>query len=405
MPAIPTEGTMAPWAWTKRVLVLCFALLGLALALGMPFSFAWLYQSGDLAVERAVEAQQEGFALYGPGWGLEDRQRLAYGIRLHAARKPAVLVLGSASAGQFRQPLFSRPVVNMAGTASSLPELAAALDQALAVHRPEVVLIGIDFWWFAPAWDAHPLRRADLPAEGAGYLDGALRRPWQWLLQGRISLRQFLSPLWLGMRKDRFGARAQCLGDGFGPDGAWYPFSLLKAALPPEPGFAGALRRLDARIGEFAPCPAGPGEAHIDAFADVYYRIKGRGMLPLVYLSPLASPLSSRLKADPGAYRHLFGLKQALAARGIDLLDASAPETCGIQDCEFLDGLRMGEVASCRLLREFANARPELLAYVDMERVSRTLNEWPGHAFVRDERIDPGFETDFLGLGCRKRTP
>ena len=54
MPAIPTEGTMAPWAWTKRVLVLCFALLGLALALGMPFSFAWLYQSGDLAVERAV---------------------------------------------------------------------------------------------------------------------------------------------------------------------------------------------------------------------------------------------------------------------------------------------------------------------------------------------------------------
>ena len=101
----------------------------------------------------------------------------------------------------------------------------------------------------------------------------------------------------------------------------------------------------------------------------------------------------------------LFGLKQALAARGIDLLDASAPETCGIQDCEFLDGLHMGEVASCRLLREFANARPELLAYVDMERVSRTLNEWPGHAFVRDERIDPGFETDFLGLGCRKRTP
>ena len=61
--------------------------------------------------------------------------------------------------------------------------------------------------------------------------------------------------------------------------------------------------------------------------------------------------------------------------------------------------------ASSRLLREFASARPELLAYVDMERVSRTLNEWPGHAFVRDERVDAGYETDFLGLGCRKRTP
>ena len=405
MPAIPTEGTLSPWAWTKRVLVLSCALLGLALALGVPFSFAWLYQSGDLAVERAVEAQRQGFALYGPGWEIEDRQRLAYGLKLHGDRKPAVLVLGSASAGQFRQAYFSKPAVNMAGTATSLPELAAVLDQALAVHRPEVVLIGIDFWWFSPAWDAAPLRRAELSAEGAGYLDGVLRRPWQWLLQGRISLRQFLSPLWLGMRDDRFGAKAQCLGDGFGPDGSWHPFSLLKAAPPAEPGFAGALRRLNARIGEFAPCPGGPGEAHVDAFADIYYRIKGRGMLPLVYLSPLASPLASRLSEDPEAYSHLFGLRKALAARGIDLLDASAPGACGIQDCEFLNGLAMGEVASCRLLREFASARPELLAYVDMERVSRTLNEWPGHAFVRDERVDAGYETDFLGLGCRKRTP
>ena len=405
MPAVPTEGTMAPWAWTKRVLALCCMLLALALALGAPFSFAWLYQSGDLAVERAAEAQQEGFALYGPGWGLMKRQELAYKLRLLEARRPAVLVLGSASAGQFRQPLFTRPAVNMAGTASSLPELAAVLDLALAVHRPEVVLIGIDFWWFSPAWDAEPLRRAEISPEGAGYLDGVLRRPWQWLLQGRISLKQCLSPLWLGMRRDRFGAQAQCLGDGFGPDGSWYPFSRLKGAPPAESGFSGALRRQQARIGEFAPCPEGPGQAHVDAFADVYYRIKGRGMLPVVYLSPLASPLYARLKADPGAYSHLFALRQALAARGIEVIDATAPEALGIGDCEFLDAFRMGEVASCRLLREFASSRSELLAYVDMERVSRTLNEWQGHAFVRDERADPGFETDFLGLGCRKRTP
>jgi len=396
---------MTPWAWVKRVIAAFASLLGLALVMGMPFSFAWIYQSGDLAVERAVEAQQEGFALYGPGWGLLKCQELAYKLRLHELRKPAVLVLGSASGRQFRQPFFTRPVVNMAGTAHSLSELAASLDAALRIHRPEVVLIGIDFWWFSPAWEADPLRRVQLAANGAGYLDGALRRPWQWLVQGRISLKQFLAPLWHGMRDDRFGARAQCLGDGFGPDGSWYPFSRLKERVPAEPGFGRVLRRQQARLREFAPCPAGPGQAHVDAFADVYYRIKARGMLPIVYISPLASPVYARLKADPEAYSHLFGLKDALASRGIAVLDASSAEASGIQDCEFLDALRMGEVASCRLLREVASARLELLSYIDMERVSRTLNEWAGHAFVRDERADAGFETDFLGLGCRKRTP
>ena len=98
-------------------------------------------------------------------------------------------------------------------------------------------------------------------------------------------------------------------------------------------------------------------------------------------------------------------LKNALMARGIEVLDASDPRTLGITDCEFLDGLRVGEVGCDRILHELTNRWPELLSYVNMEKLNRVLNEWPGHAWVRDERVSDAFETDFLKMGCLKKTP
>ena len=91
-------------AFIRRfVIVLCSFCLAAAV-LAVPFSLAWLYQSGDLAIDRAIGAQEgDGFALYGPGWGLEEREAQPYKLKLYAGRKPDVLVLGSSSAPCFRR--------------------------------------------------------------------------------------------------------------------------------------------------------------------------------------------------------------------------------------------------------------------------------------------------------------
>ena len=154
-------------AFIRRFAIVFCSFCLAAAVLAVPFSFAWLYQSGDLAIDRAIGAQEgDGFALYGPGWGIEEREAQPYKLKLYAGRKPDVLVLGSSSALSLRSSVFSGSMVNMAGTASSLSTLRASLDAALRIHKPQAIILAVDFWWFAPAWERASIR--------PGYTEGAV---------------------------------------------------------------------------------------------------------------------------------------------------------------------------------------------------------------------------------------
>ena len=123
--------------------------------------------------------------------------------------------------------MFSGSMVNMAGTASSLSTLRASLDAALRIHKPQAIILAVDFWWFSPAWEKDPFEERSLPRRELQYGPDTLKAPWTWLMHRRISLGQFFAPLYGGFREDRFGARAQWDSEGFGPDGSWYPLARL----------------------------------------------------------------------------------------------------------------------------------------------------------------------------------
>lgn len=434
-------GTMAAGAWLRLFFRNLALLVAAGLVLGVPFSIAWLWQSGDLALERAVSAgnaPQEGpegtgghLVLFGPGQPLSEAQLLDYKLALCRAAAPSVVVLGSKAALGLRGELFTRPMVNMAGTASSLGGLAASLDSLLKVRRPEVVILALDFWWFSAT---RPSPAPSPASSGFELAPDTLGLPWKALLSGRITAGQFFAPLYLGFRDERFGLEAQFFDEGFGPDGSWYPTRLVNGEAPADRQFGRTLERVALGVGEFCPVerPAAPAArdgapgapapygqaaeaaarrstagidpAAIDAFADVYFRIRARGALPVAYISPLAGPVYARLQEAEERYPQLFALSQALAARGIPVLDAGNPGLVSAANCEFLDGVTPGEVACSRLLRGLVNNEPRLLAYVNMERLTRQVNEWAGHAQVRDPRVSRAFEGDFLGLGCIKKT-
>lgn len=143
----------APDGWLKRFflsLVILALLAGLLLL--VPWAVCWLTASGELDQEEVVARQAQGeFVLFGPGLAQDI---MAYKLALYAAVKPEVVVLGSSRAGNVRAAFFERPFVNMAGAAMDLESLRLLVDRMLAVHRPRVVLLGLDFWWLtagAPA--------------------------------------------------------------------------------------------------------------------------------------------------------------------------------------------------------------------------------------------------------------
>lgn len=388
--------------------LLAIGLLGLLLFLViLPLAFIWVYQSGDSGVERAVAVQARGeFAIFGSGI---SQDFVDYKLRLYEAVKPEIVAIGSSRVMQFRGAWFRQKFLNMGGVAGNLGVLRSTLDAMLAAHKPKAVIIGLDFWWFLPQWEKDPHERIPPSSGTYNYNFASLKKPFEWWLEGKISFRELGAPLLgifgKGFRADRYGIMAQQTNDGFGPDGSWYytaEITGLKYAY--DYRFHDTLQCIERGIKAFYHAPAGcsgPSEAHLDAFAEIWCRLRSRGIKVFVFLPPLAGQTLAAMNAKD--YPHLFKLCAALQERGIDVADFTNPALLAGGDCEFIDGFHGGEVFYARILRALADRWPALLPYINMEKLDIIIRNWRGNAFVRNERVTALHEVDFLGIGCQKK--
>ena len=401
-------------AFLKRFFALLLGLVLAACLLVVPYTCWWLHSSGDLAVERAVKNQAAGrFALFGSG---VSQDFVDYKLQLYAAVKPQVVALGSSRVMQFRGAYFRRPFLNVGGTAGNLPVLRSTLDAMLRLHRPEAVILGLDFWWFMPRWNPDPFKEEPPTSGSYVYNLDSLKKPWTWLLEGKISWRDLLGPVLPrslgGFREDRYGIMAQQTDDGFGSDGSWYYTGEITGQKRPfDYRFEDTLKQVRYGIKAFAPSPplkdsrdvGGISTAHLDAFAEIYCRLKARGIATYVFIAPLSITALDALRAREEDYPHLFRLRDALLARGIEVMDFTDPRTFAATDCEFVDGFHGGEVVYARILRDMADRWSSLLAYVDMDKINAVIRDWRGHALVPDPRLTDRPEVDFMRSDCPKR--
>ncbi|MBD5641220.1 MAG: hypothetical protein HDQ91_02210 [Desulfovibrio sp.] len=384
---------------------------GLALLTALvlaPLSFLWLYQSGDSGVERAAEAQASGtFALFGSGI---SQDFIEYKLMLYKAIKPEIVAIGSSRVMQFRGAWFRESFLNMGGVAGNLAVLRSTIDAMLKISRPKAVILGIDFWWFLPQWEKDPHETARLASGTYNYSFANLKKPWEWLLEGKISFRQLGAPILgifgKGFRADRFGIMAQQTDDGFGPDGSWYytaEITGMKQA--PDYQFQDTLRNIGNGSRAFYHADkgqAGPAQSHVEAFAEIWCRLRSRGIQTFVFMPPLAARTLAAM--GQGDYPHLYRLREAFLECGMDVADLTNPALLGSDDCEFVDGFHGGEILYARILRALAERWPALLAYVNMEKIDAIVRDWQGHALAADARLTKRPEIDFLGLGCQKRS-
>ncbi|MBR4742423.1 MAG: hypothetical protein IK079_05970 [Desulfovibrio sp.] len=365
--------------------------------------------SGDLAVERACAEQSSDFAIFGSG---VSQDFVDYKLQLYEKVRPTIVTIGSSRVMQFRNFGFEKSFLNMGGVAGNLAVLRSTLEAMLAVHKPEVVLLGLDFWWFMPEWHKNPFLPE--PVTKGSYQVGleALKKPWYWLLSGKISCAEFFWPVTSlfgsGFRAHRYGIMAQQTDDGFGSDGSWYYSAELTGQKKPfDYQFQNTLRQVEYGIKAFYQVEKGRliSEAHLDAFAEIYCRLRSRGIHTFVFLPPLSQRVLEAMKVRFEHYPHLFLLANALKDRGIQVLDATDPRRLGSSDCEFIDGFHGGEVTYLRLLRQMSDQWPGLLVYLNMDKIQARIRANAEQAMVRDPRVTALWETDFMAFGCKKKQP
>lgn len=395
----------------KRYFLILAILIVIAFGIAVPYSVWWLYASGDAAVERAVAAQAKGeFAIFGSGL---SQDFVDYKLQLYAAKKPEIAAVGSSRVMQFRAGWFNASFLNMGGVAGNLAVLRSTLDAMLKIHKPKAVILGLDFWWFLPQWEADPFKEVPPTSGSYNYSLESLKKPFIWLMDGKLAPKEFFAPVTglfgNGFKKNRFGIMAQQTDEGFGPDGSWYYSSEITGAKPPfDFQFNDTIEQAALGIKAFYHAKGGqiePSEAHLDAFAEIWCKLRSRNIQTFVFIAPLSNrvlAIMKKLESSKDAYPHLFKLEDALRKRGIEVMNFTDPFTFGSNDCEFVDGFHGGEITYGRLLLQMAKKWPALEKYVNMNSLEDSITKWSGFAASQDNRVTDLPEIDFNKFGCKK---
>lgn len=367
-------------------------------------STLFLARCGELdSVEEVVASQQISNGLYGSAI---HPNAYPYKLALYRARKPEVVAIGSSRVLQFRQSQFLKSFVSMGMAANYPAEAEKLLDDILAVHKPSLVILGIDFWWGNPRWthalnfDHHALKGGELTPE-------ALAAPMQWLVERKISPAIFFERLWNARpaatgASTMIGVQAIVSGNGFASDGSRHYSDVLYGRRPPEdPNFTDTERRISTDSGQFKYGDAVSFE-RIESIRRFVLHLEKMGVTVVTVVPPVAPSVEAALRREGGKYAYVNEFLERIrniSKHHFNFFSAASLES---DNCEFVDGFHGGDVVSARMAKEFSRY-PELARYIDTASIDAILKDYSGMATYDHAYAKPGEqEIDFLSIGCAK---
>ena len=294
---------------------------------------ALLARSNELYSFEAVVASEDDI-LWGPAFSQMD-----FAYKRERARwvRPEVLVLGSSRANQFRAAMMpGARFYSAAGAAHSFEEAEQFLAALYETHRPGLVILVIDPWWFKAA--ENETAPVGVPRE--------------------------------------FGYRAAKMGTGYRPDGSVQYGGFLLGTDPYydldrygfRNGFTYYGRAIREETGRFG--YAGPLSARALVALDRVLSLNRKWDVDtILLLPPLAHALYRAVVETPSQRDYFDRFEAALAARadaaGVELFVLHDLAVLGIEDAHTIDGVHGDELAYLALTDRMAEDGATLARHID----------------------------------------
>ncbi len=383
----------------KSYLFLTFALAGILSLIVAISNGTLLNKSGEyLSPDQIYYKQSESNSLNVYGSAISDK---AVELKLAAYEilQPAITAVGSSRTLQFRQAFFQRSFYNMGLTAGSVDELHDIIDKMLALHKPEIIVIGADFWWFHPK---NERKKEKLEIDWyAPYLNqiNNLALPLQWIYEKSIQPADYLKLL-LSTPQNHIGVRGKLRNAGIAPDGSYYYTDRVNGDhINDKEQFSETLERIERNEAQFI---KGRNASHklIKEFGDIVSKLQSKGIEVIVFFPPLAPRILRELRALD--YTYIDEIDNIFLDEKIPYHDFLDPAEIGLTtDCEFIDGFHGGDVLYGRIIRQIAKSNKALAEAADLKYLEK-VEKYKGKAMIPESRLTEIAETDFLKLGCKK---
>jgi hypothetical protein len=374
-------------------------------ALPIGGNWLFLYNSGELLSVEDLAKNHYTHNVNGRV-GLATRH-LGYDYKkaMYQHMKPAVLVIGSSRVMQFKKEFFADPFFNVGGAMNNLNEGFSFLQEAFQVHVPEVVIIGLDYWWFndkaiKPTLEIKPPKRASHRISLRSYL-----LPYKWLYEKKITPTQYAQRLnpWGLFRPDwskGIGVDGILNNNGFASDGS---YAYTKTATGKETSidekFHQSLSRLQSGGDRFE-YGQQVNEQHFEQLLNMVNFIENQGAKVVLFIPPLAPTVVNQMHALQDEFRFIDDLRLKLKTADLDFADFHDGNQLG-SDCEFIDGIHGGDITFAKILLEIGKRDHAFENYVNIVYLQRMTREYENFAMI-PSAFTTEKEVDFLKIGCVK---
>lgn len=336
--------------------------------------------------------------------GLATRnQGYYYKKEMYLRVKPEVFVHGSSRVMQFKKEHFSHLMFNAGGAMGHVNEGYAFVKQVFPLHKPKIMIIGIDYWWFNKSL-VEPVDEIKAPLELSHRISfRSYLLPYKWLWQKKISFSDYFSimnPLnYLHRSFDKgIGVDGILNRNGFAQDGSYFYTKIVTGQEQcTDERFKQNLELIKINGPRFEK-DAYVHETHFQNFLNMLAFLKEQNVKVILFIPPIAPTLISELKH----FRLIEELRQKLDYAGISYYDFHDASNLKANDCEFIDGVHGGDVLYARVLEYIAKHEVALQPYLDHAYLKAVSTQYSHLAMVPRPELTQEPEVDFLHLGCDK---
>jgi len=299
---------------------------------------------------------------------------------------------------QFRQHMFTKEFVNVGGAMGSINEGINLLPDIINLN-PEIVLLGIDVWWFNDRYQKPAVKYKEPKNVNSFPSTAHVIMVFNWLFEGKITYKEFFKSLTNNISDIGVAGQEK---DGFGPDGSYYYTRTITGKEKHfDRLFKGTFERIEHGNNRFE-YNSSANKQHIDNFILLLNELLKNNINVVVFFPPFAKAVNERLHDMGDKYNYINDIKLKLNERKIVFYDYSNAYKVGSSDCEFIDGFHGGEITYMRILSDLVEKVPSLNEKVDKPFLMASIKKYTGKVFVQDTEVSNKIEVDFLGLGCNK---
>ena len=385
-------------SFSAKKFVVAFTVFFATLGIIATFLRVYFHYTGDLLTESEAIALQQAAVGECDYQSAGGKNYFSYKKELNRTLKPEIVSLGSSLAAKFSENMFTAKFANLGVTIEDMNDIGSAVRQLIEVHKPRHIIFIVDTWWFNPKF--RPLTEPIDPNDAIVAGDSAVMRTLIIQTWKRPKLLSFISEVGSGPHCP-VGSLAKLYPSGFAKDGSRdYGERLV---IPPDEQedyqFRDTLERIDSGKRRFEHASE-TDDRLIERFLDVLASLKLQSIEYTLVVAPLAPTVFDRMTGS-GNYGFIPKLFQRFQDENLQIQNYLDPLTLGITDCEFVDGIHLGDVGTAKLVRAIGEHDERVKPFIN-EAETQRLAAMTGKSMVLiTERYNIP-ENDFLGIGCKK---